>query len=79
MTLEPLEKPFPAIAHGELEPQFASKDSYFEQNIKKVCRSHWGVIKHHWTSYLSYNIIHVTFEKIWDHLDQFGGLDIKTT
>ena len=36
VTLGPFEKPFPAITQGELEPQFASKDSYFEQNIKKV-------------------------------------------
>ena len=28
-------KPFPAFTQGGLEPQFASKDSYFEQNIKK--------------------------------------------
>ena len=36
VTLGPFEKPFPAITQGELEPQFASKDSYFEKNIKKV-------------------------------------------
>ena len=35
VTLGPFENPFPAITQGELEPQFASKDSYFEQNIKK--------------------------------------------
>ena len=27
---------FLAITQGELEPQFASKESYFEQNIKQV-------------------------------------------
>ena len=36
-------KPFPAITQGELEPQFASKDFYFEQNIKQVFRSNWEV------------------------------------
>ena len=40
------EKPFSAITQGELEPQFASKDSYFEKNIKKNLRSNLGVIKH---------------------------------
>ena len=33
------EKPFLAFTQGELEPQFASKDSYLDQNIKQVCRS----------------------------------------
>ena len=37
--------PFPAITQGELEPQFANKESYFEHNIKKVFRSNMGVIK----------------------------------
>ena len=68
--------PFFAITQGELEPQFASKDSYFEQNIKQVWRSNWGVIRNTWTSYLSSNIIHVPSDK---HLGQFGGLDIKTS
>ena len=53
---------------GELEPQFASKDSYFEQNIKQVCRNSLGVIKHTWTSHLISIIIHVPYEKILDHL-----------
>ena len=39
-------KPFSAITQGELEPQFASKDSYFEQNIKQVFRSNWEVKIH---------------------------------
>ena len=59
--------------------QFASKDSYFEQNIKQVLRSNWGVIKHPWKLYLIYIIIHVPFEKNLEHLGQFGGLDIKTS
>ena len=36
----------PTFTQGELEPQFASKDSYFGQNIKKVFRSNWKVINH---------------------------------
>ena len=64
---------------GELEPQFASKESYVEKNIKKICRSNLGVIKHLWTSYLSSNISHVPSKKIWEYLGQFGGLDIKTS
>ena len=36
VTLGSFVKPFPAITQGELEPQFVSKDSYFEQNIKQV-------------------------------------------
>ena len=36
-------------------------------------------MKNHWTSYLSSIIIHVPSEKIWKHLGQFGGLDIKTS
>ena len=40
------EKPFLAFTNGELEPQFASKDSYFDQNIKIVDRSDWRVINH---------------------------------
>jgi len=72
-------KPFPVITPEELEPQFASKDSYFEQNIKQVCRSNWEVKKNTWAWYLSYIIIHVPSEKIWKHLGQFGGLDIKTS
>ena len=79
MTLGSFVKPFPAITQGELEPQFASKGFYFEQNIKKVCRCHWEVIKNTWEWYLSYIIIHVPSEKIWKHLGQFGGLDIKTS
>ena len=35
VTLGTFEKPFLTITQGELEPQFASKDSYFEHNIKK--------------------------------------------
>ena len=61
----------------ELEPQFASKDSYFEQNIKKVFGSNWEVKKNKLAWYLSYIIIHVPSKKIWNHLGQFGGLDIK--
>ena len=79
VTLGSFVNPFPVITQGELEPQFASKDSYFEQNIKQVCRSNWGVIKHPWTSYLSSIISHVPSKKIWKHLGQFGGLDIKTS
>ena len=72
-------KLFPAITEGELGPQFASKDSYFEQNIKQVCRSNWEVKKHKLALYLSYIIIHLPSYKIWNHLGQFGGLDIKTS
>ena len=61
-----------------MEPQFASKDSYFEQNIKKVFRSNWEVKKHKYR-HQSYIIIHVPSEKIWNHLGQFEGLDIKTS
>ena len=71
--------PFPAITQGELEPQFACKDSYFEQNIKQVWKSNWELKKHTWEFYLSYIIIHVPSEKNWKHLGQFGGLDIKTS
>ena len=42
VTLGPFDNPFPAITQGELECQFTSKDSYFEQKIKQVCRSNWG-------------------------------------
>ena len=44
------EKPFSAITQGgiggELEPRFASEDSYFEQKIKQVLRSILGILKH---------------------------------
>ena len=53
---------------GELESRFASKDSYFEQNIKKVFISKWGVIKNPWKSYLSYNIINTR----WENSGAFG-------
>ena len=79
MALGSFVKSFPAITQGELEPQFASKDSYFEQNIKQVCRSNWEVKKHKLAWYLIYIIIHVPSEKIWKHLGHFGGLDIKTS
>ena len=79
MTLGSFVKPFPTITKGELEPQFASKDSYFEQNIKKVCRSNCEVTKHTWELYLIYIIIHVPSYKMWKHLGQFGGLVIKTS
>ena len=72
-------EPFLAITRGELEPQFASKGSYFEQNIKQVCRCNGEVKKYTLASYLIYIIIHVPSEKIWNHLGQFGGLDIKTS
>ena len=72
-------KPFSTITQGELEPQFASKDSCFEQNIKQVYRSNWEVKKHKLAWYLSYIIIHVPSEKIWKHLGKFGGLDTKTS
>ena len=45
VTLGSFVKSFPGITQGELEPQFASKDSYFEHNIKQVFRSKWGIIK----------------------------------
>ena len=35
-ALGAFEKPFPTFTQGELEPQFASKDSYIDQNIKQV-------------------------------------------
>ena len=70
-------KPFPAITRGKLEPQFASKGSYIEHNIKQVCRSNWEVKKHTLELYLIYIIIHVPSDKIWKHLGRFGGLDIK--
>ena len=79
MTLGSFVKPFLAITRGELEPQFASKGSYFEQNIKQVFRCNLEVIKHELELYLSYIIIHVPSEKIWKHLGEFGGLDIKTS
>ena len=79
MTLGSFVKQFPAITQGELEPQFASKDSYFEQNIKQVLRINWEVKKYKWKKYLSYIINHVPSEKILKHLGQFGGLDIKTS
>ena len=79
MTLGPFENPFLAIAHGELEPQFTSKESYFEQNIKQVLRSNWGAMKHKITPYLSSNIIHVPPDKIWEQLGQFEDLDIKSS
>ena len=44
--LRSFEKLFPTLTWGGLEPQFASKGSYFEQNIKKVCRSNLEVKKH---------------------------------
>ena len=70
MTLGPFEKSFSTIIQGELEPGFASKDSYFEQNIKKVLRSYWEVKKHTLELYLIYIIIHVPSEKIFKHLGQ---------
>ena len=79
MTLGSFLKPFLAITRGGLEPQFASKDSYFENNIKQVCRCSWEVKKHTLELYLSYIIIHLPSEKIWKHLGQFVGLDIKTS
>ena len=36
VALGTFEKPFLAFTQGELEPQFASKDSYLDQNIKQV-------------------------------------------
>ena len=47
MTLGSFVKPFPEITQGELEPQIASKDSYFEHNIKQARRSDWEVKKIH--------------------------------
>ena len=44
-----IESPFPAFTQGELKPQFASKDSYFDQNIKKKFRSNWRVINNRYT------------------------------
>ena len=79
MTLGLFVKPFPAITQGELEPQFASKDSYIEQNIKQVYRSNWEVNKHKLELYLIDIIINLPSKKIWKHLGQFGGLDIKTS
>ena len=79
MTFGSFVKPFLEITQGELDPQFASKGSYFEQNIKKVCRCNWEVKKHTWELYLIYIIIHVPLQKILKHLGQFGGLDIKTS
>ena len=37
------------------------------------------VKKHTLELYLSYTISHVPSAKIWKHLGQFGGLDIKTS
>ena len=42
-------KPFLAITQGELELQFASKDSYLEQNIKQVEKVIGEVLKNPWT------------------------------
>ena len=79
MNLGSFVKPFSTITQGELEPQFASKYSYFEQNSKQVCRSNWGVKKNKLALYLIYIIIHVPSDKIWKHMGQFGGLDVKTS
>ena len=79
VTLGSFGKPFPTITQGELEPQFASKGSYFEQNNKQVCRRNWEDKKHTWAWYLIYIMIHASSEKIWKHLRQYGGLDIKTS
>ena len=79
MILGSFVNPFPAITWGELEPQFGSKDSYFKQKIKQVFRCNWEVKKHKLSLFLIYIIIHVPSEKIWNHLGQFGGLDIKTS
>ena len=79
MGLGSFEKPFPTFTQGELEPQFASKDSYFDQNIKKVLRSNCRVINNPLTSYSSFNIIHIPPHNIWEHFGQFGDLDIKTS
>ena len=79
MGLGAFEKPFPAFTKGELEPQFASKDSYLDQNIKQVCRSNWRDIKNNLKSYSSINIINTPSQNIWEHLGQFGDLDIKTS
>ena len=79
MTFGSFMNPFPAITQGELEPQFPSQESYFEHNIKQVFRSNWEVKKHTIVLYLCYIIIHVPSDKIWKHLGQFGGLDIKTS
>ena len=35
---------FQHLPRGQLEPPIASKDSYFDQNIKLVCRIDWRVI-----------------------------------
>ena len=79
MFLGAFEKPFPTFTQGELEPQFASKDLYFGQNIKQVCGSNWRVINHPRKSYSILNIIHTPSQNIWEHLGQFGDLDIKTS
>ena len=39
-------KPFSTFTLGELEPQFASENSYFGYEIKQVCRSIWRVTNH---------------------------------
>ena len=70
---------FKHLPRGTWSPNFASEDSYFCHNIKKVFRSNWRVINHPWESYSSINIIHIPYQNIWDHLGQFGDLDIKTS
>ena len=71
VTLGSFEKPFPTITQGELEPQFASKDSYFEQNIKQVLRSNWELKK----TYISiiFKLYYHSFTFI-ENLEAFGSI-----
>ena len=46
VTLGSFVNRFLTITQGELDPQFASRDFRFEQNIKQVYRSNWEVKKH---------------------------------
>ena len=79
MVLGAFENPFSTFTQGELEPQFASKESYFGENIKHVFKSNWRVLNEPLKFYSSINIIDKHSHNIWEHLGQFGDLDIKTS
>ena len=79
MGLGAFEKPFSAFTQGELEPQFASENSYFGKNIKQVYKIIWILINNPLKSYSILNIIHIPSYNTLEHLGQFGDLDIKTS
>ena len=71
VTLGSFVKPILAITQGELEPQFASKDSYFEQNIKQVWRSNWEVKKTYMRMIFNLYYHSYTFR---ENLEAFGSI-----